>query len=147
MDVEMVNQMQQLMAQQGIVPAGEGVNGQFGASDPMMTLMNSLLAQKRQQRDEQETELDRYRRQLAKARRMLKELRLYMESAEDTLRYFADLFGACAACWGQHAECPNCHGQGQPGFRLPQEEDLLAWTQPSLNRIGLKVVAVGPHDS
>ncbi|HKO14836.1 MAG TPA: hypothetical protein VJU87_01300 [Gemmatimonadaceae bacterium] len=82
------------------------------------------------------TAQQRLERALEETRRLRQDL----AAADAMLKYVADVFGACHACWGRAPGCARCGGHGHPGARVPLEEDLLAWVGPALRRLHLRVV-------
>lgn len=66
--------------------------------------------------------------------------------AMTALRQVAAILGACH-CWGQDPDCPDCDGLGEPGYRRPRDPALLIrWVQPSLRRMGLRLVRADASD-
>lgn len=47
-------------------------------------------------------------------------------------------FGACP-CWGEHARCPRCAGEGRPGWKPPDEVLFMRHVEPVLRRLGIVV--------
>ncbi len=47
--------------------------------------------------------------------RRIKRLKARIRTLEDCVVFLASAVGACAACLGKMADCPVCHGRGQPG--------------------------------
>jgi hypothetical protein len=82
--------------------------------------------------------------QLEDARRALRGARAAISSSQALMEYVARAVGSCARCCGLNPLCPACGGQGRPGYRQPDREELLAWLQPALAQIGLAVVSA-PH--
>jgi len=78
--------------------------------------------------------------QLQQAVEQIRQLRQDLAAADAMLKYIADVFGTCPACWGQNQQCVRCGGRGQPGSRVPLEEELLAWVRPAFRRLHLQVV-------
>lgn len=137
--------MAQLLAQQmgttenGEVDPAAALNlAQNG--DPMMALMTTLMQQQKQNQDAETPAAAVYKRKLARAHKVIKALQGYARSAEATLQYFAEVFGACNGCWGQDESCLECHGRGTPGSRQPNQEELLNWVVPALKSLNLRVV-------
>ena len=79
---------------------------------------------------------------LAQARELIKKQQKDVKAALALIRYFCDMFGACSACMGLNPECPKCQGNGKSGSAMPNREELLAWSEPALKRIGIRVVNV-----
>ena len=122
--------------------AGSGSDGlsakdvllsQLDETDPNTSLLIKLLAQQTPETiaDEAEAEADQERlreeeRTRARAAERAKALR-HLRNTIDTL--YAELedlrarndmlaaaLGACHLCWGEDGRCPECGGQGHPGF-------------------------------
>ncbi|MEW8492459.1 MAG: hypothetical protein AB2604_01535 [Candidatus Thiodiazotropha taylori] len=105
------------------------------AGDNPMAAMMATLAQ--QQPNDQDKELKQTRRRLKHSRQALKAMRNQVREAEHVLQELAAIFGACARCWGQDHECPDCQGTGGPGSQMPSSDELLALTEPALARLDL----------
>ena len=104
-------------------------------SDPMTAILMACMARRDQEKSEPAVEDE-----LARARRTNRRLKEALESAAVMIRHVAGLFGACAACWGQNGLCRHCGGDGKPGSGTPNGAELLAWVEPALEKLGLKVV-------
>lgn len=111
--------------------------------DPVMsTLASLMLARRGDSRESPEVDVEQ---QLAKARRTIRRLRDLLEPASELAAYVAETFGACGSCWGLNVECGHCAGNGRAGWLHPAREELLAWAEPALARLGMQVVAI-PED-
>jgi hypothetical protein len=115
--------------------------------DPMAMLL--LAAAQRQQEtaagDAEELEALEQRAltaeaQLQDARRALHGARSAIASAQALTAYVARVLGSCERCCGLNALCPACGGQGAPGYRQPDRDELLRWLQRALAHSGLTVV-------
>ncbi len=114
---------------------------QDNLSDPLTAaLATSLFIQK--SREKEVMEDHDYDRLLVRARKVVRRLKEQIEAADVMLNHIGRVFGACPACWGTNKLCETCHGQGKPGNEEPDMEQLLAWTEPSLKRLGMKIVKV-----
>jgi hypothetical protein len=82
--------------------------------------------------------------QLDEAKRALRAAQSTLTSAHALTQYVARVFGSCDRCCGLNALCPACGGQGAPGYRQPDREELLRWLQRALAHSGLAVVPA-PH--
>lgn len=122
--------------------------------DPMAML---LLAAARNQQDARESgggaadEIEALEQrtlnaeaQLEDARRALRGARAAIASSQALMEYVARVLGSCQRCCGLNPLCPACGGEGRPGYRPPDREELLAWLQPALAHSGLAVVSA-PH--
>jgi hypothetical protein len=58
-----------------------------------------------------------------------------------TLRHVALMLGACPACCGEDASCPECRGSGKPGSApsSASPHGLRAWLEPALGRMGMHI--------
>jgi hypothetical protein len=83
--------------------------------------------------------------QLEDARRALRGARAAITSSQALLEYVARVLGSCQRCCGLNPLCPACGGEGRPGSRAPDREELLAWLQPALAHSGLAVVSAPHH--
>lgn len=115
--------------------------GQFSQNPLMAMLISSMLQQNAvaSTREVSENEID-YERVLARARQIIQQLKEQLVRAQAMISYIAEVFGTCPACWGQSKICPQCRGKGKPGSNEPLEEELLAWVDPALKRLGMRVV-------
>ncbi len=148
-DVTMNEMMTQLLAQQMGTAENGGVDPEALLNltqngDPMMAMMTTYLQQQKQNQKVESQVMEDYQRKLTKAHKAIRALREYALSAEGTLLYFGELFGACASCWGQDENCPECHGRGSPGSNQIDKEDLLSWVVPALKSVNLRVVSANP---
>jgi hypothetical protein len=109
--------------------------------DPMMSALVTRLLEGSKDRGEPPDAHADCERALERARRVNYKLRDLLEPANQMVVYIGGLFGACQLCWGLNAGCPQCGGAGKPGWADPQSEELLAWVEPALRRVGLVVVA------
>lgn len=74
----------------------------------------------------------------------LRELEEELDAAEELVSFLAGVLGACP-CFGLDRRCPDCGGQGAPGaYDSSDVTQLLAWTRPSLERLGLSIVRGKP---
>lgn len=78
-------------------------------------------------------------KQLAALRRNQRELRAL-------LAYVGETFGACPRCWGTRGDCPHCHGLGHPGKYPVQRGEFLAWVEPALNQLGLRLTPLAGEE-
>jgi hypothetical protein len=78
--------------------------------------------------------------QLEDARRALRGARSAIASGQALTGYVARVLGSCERCCGLNALCPTCAGQGGPGYREPDRDELLRWLQRALARSDLTVV-------
>ena len=142
--------MMQLLAQQLGVPVGqEGFDPAAllsnQNSDPLMAAFSLMLQQQAANHDtpsETDEEYISLERDLEKAKRIIRKLREEVVSANTMAHYIAEIFGTCPACWGLNKLCPYCHGQGKPGSHNPSGEELLAWVEPALTKLGLRIVKI-----
>lgn len=114
------------------------------SADPLMAaLVNSMLTRKSEAaeadfgRDEDHSACER---ELLRAKKIIANLKDDLASANTMANYIAEIFGACQFCWGLNKLCPRCNGKGRPGFTNPQQEDLLGWLEPALQKLGLTVI-------
>ena len=108
--------------------------------DPQTAMIvNSILSQTTAEHKASEKRVDP-ERALASARQTIRELREDLEDADTMLHYFAEMFGVCPFCLGWGKQCVRCKGRGIRKDALPNEEELLAWVIPALNKLGLRVV-------
>jgi hypothetical protein len=80
-------------------------------------------------------------REIERARRAVRQLRRDLQAVDTIFRHLGHVFGACPACFGMSEECGRCHGHGAPGSMTPLKDELLAWVEPALARLGLRVTA------
>ena len=110
------------------------------SSDPLMAaLVSSVLNKKSTKNEESEPQLD-YERELVRSKRIIRKLKEDLAAADMMLKYIAEIFGTCPACWGQNKLCLRCKGNGRPGSADPAEEELLAWVEPALKKLGMGLV-------
>jgi hypothetical protein len=110
-------------------------------SDPVMAaLMTSMMRSKPSSEAADEDVC--CERVAARARRIIRELKADLAAADATIGYFAEVFGACTACLGHSDSCARCAGNGQPGSAPPLADELLAWVNPALNRLGMRAVRI-----
>ena len=86
-------------------------------------------------------------RELERARRVARQLRRDLHSVDTIFRHLGHVFGACPACFGLSDDCGRCHGHGMPGSVTPLEEELLAWVEPALARLGLQVTPIPSQET
>jgi hypothetical protein len=141
--------MAQMLAQQLGLPADqEGLDPSAllanQASDPLMAALVSSMLQRQAADRDTPTEIDEeqavLKHELAQAKKTIRKLRENVASANNMANYIAQVFGACPACWGLNQLCPHCRGQGKPGSYQPNEAELLAWVEPALTKLGLRIV-------
>lgn len=113
-----------------------------GTVDPVEALVMSSLMQRQAASDAADDPEDDPGGSLIEAQATIDALRQHLADADAMIARLAEAFGACAVCWGSSERCPRCGGSGQPGSRLPQQEELVAWVSPALRRLGLRVVAM-----
>lgn len=105
-------------------------------SDPVVSaLLSNLMEQQKASSESASSEL-----QLRRLKAALRRHREDLAAAQTMLRHIASVFGACEACWGRHPECERCGGHGRPGSAIPIAAELMNWTEPALERLGLCVV-------
>jgi hypothetical protein len=70
-----------------------------------------------------------------------------------TFRHIAMMLGACTACCGEDASCPDCHGSGKPGSApsIASSLALRAWLEPLFGRMGMHITnpalpVASPHE-
>lgn len=115
-----------------------------GASNPWLALMGEMM-QQREAEAQEAAELTDCRRRLSRAREVIGHLRQELEAAHVIVNYISQVFGACPHCWGQDPSCRQCGGRGAPGAFAPQEDELLAWAEPALNRLGRSIEHTRPR--
>lgn len=76
--------------------------------------------------------LSRIRENMAAMRGELEDLR----ETNDTL---AIALGACYLCWGGEPECPNCEGEGTPGYFMPDPALFNEIVRPAVSRVASAV--------
>ena len=81
-------------------------------------------------------------REIERARRAVRQLRRDLQAVDTIFRHLGHVFGACPACFGMSEECGRCHGDGVPGSMTPLRDELLAWVEPALARLGLQVIPI-----
>jgi hypothetical protein len=81
-------------------------------------------------------------REIERARRAVRQLRRDLQAVDTIFRHLGHVFGACPACFGMSEECGRCHGNGVPGSMTPLRDELLAWVEPALARLGLQVTPI-----
>jgi hypothetical protein len=81
-------------------------------------------------------------REIERARRAVRPLRRDLQAVDTIFRHLGHVFGACPACFGMSDECGRCHGHGVPGSMTPLRDELLAWVEPALARLGLQVTPI-----
>lgn len=59
----------------------------------------------------------------------------HCDELEHRNRYFAHTLGACSRCWGESFCCPQCGGDGTPGWRRPDADGLMELIRPVLDRV------------
>jgi hypothetical protein len=79
--------------------------------------------------------------ELAKARRTIQKLKLDLAAADTVANRVAEILGACPSCWGLNRLCTRCQGSGGPGTSELKGEEFLAWLEPALSRLGVRVAA------
>jgi hypothetical protein len=108
----------------------------------MAALVSSMLQRQAADRDSADTDEEEavLKHQLVQAKKTIRKLREDVALANNMANYIAQVFGACPACWGLTQLCPHCRGQGKPGSYQPNEAELLAWVEPALTKLGLRIV-------
>ena len=115
-------------------------------SDPVLaTLASAMLRQQAGDGEIDEPAVDHERR-LDRAKRIIQRQQADLAAADRMASYIAEVFGACARCWGLNAFCTECHGAGHPGSGLPREDELRRWIEPALARLGLRIVPAAEAD-
>lgn len=121
------------------VQAGEPAPLLSRCSDPLLAAMiNSVASRKTAPRAASELPHDPAQT-LERAKEVIHKLRKELASARAMLDYMGELFGACPSCMGLNRVCPDCHGQGGPGYRPPNLLEMLPWVEPALERGGLRL--------
>lgn len=98
---------------------------EHAASDPRLGMLMQMLAKREQ--DEPAPNSSEPRREHARQR--LREMRAELEILRERNEVLAAALGACAQCWGDDETCPDCRGEGGPGWRRPAKDlydDLVA---------------------
>jgi hypothetical protein len=118
------------------------VASRFAGDPAMMALLESMRqreapAPRGRRADEREADDDDD--DLRRAKRMIRRLQRDLEAADEVLFFLAELLGACPSCFGASQRCMRCAGRGRPGAVKPRREELLAWIEPALARLGLRV--------
>jgi hypothetical protein len=109
--------------------------------DPVMSALVTRLLEGSKDRAAPADPHGACERALERARQANRKLRDLLEPANQMVVYIGGLFGACQRCWGLNGACPRCGGEGKPGWTDPSGEELLAWVEPALRRLGLAVAA------
>lgn len=142
MNPELLRQMAQAT---GVDPADWSARLEAaGTSNPWLALMGEMM-QQREAEAQEASELTDCRQRLGRAREVIGRLRQEMEAAHAIVNYISQVFGACPRCWGQDTTCRQCDGRGVPGAFAPQEDELLAWAEPALNRLGWSIEHARPR--
>jgi hypothetical protein len=113
-----------------------------GTVDPLEALVMTTLMQGRPAEDAGEDAEAEPVEGLIEAEATIDALRQHLADADAMIGRLATALGACPVCWGSSERCPRCHGNGRPGSRQPDREELIAWVTPALRRLGLRVVAM-----
>lgn len=89
-------------------------------------------------------EVDELTDRLDASVREARQLRVQLERADGELRRLrtrtrrlADALGACASCWGEDSECPECQGCGRPGRSMPDESLFAETVMPAVRLVRL----------
>ena len=117
------------------------LSNQFSDNPLMAALIGSMMSQA-QADDEPAEKPPEYERILMRAKKIIRALKQELATADEMLRYLAEVFGACPICWGQNRLCPGCKGKGSPGSYEPLESELLRWVEPALKRLGMRVAKI-----
>lgn len=128
MNPQMLNMLQQQLAAQ---PDGQ--------ANPQMSALMQALLEKQQQKTESTTSSQESSIQIRRLRQSRNNWKHYAQSLSETVRFFAELFGACPACWGHDNQCPNCRGQGAIGSQNPDLDTLVELVSPLLAEAGLSI--------
>lgn len=126
----------------------EQMLGQQFSENPQMqallTMMQQNNAAQENQREAEQSEVERYKILLKKAiakidrlTQRIADLEADLESAGHFEEDIAVALGACPLCWGEEVQCRSCRGRGKPGY-FPHEPELFAYfIQPALSQTSL----------
>lgn len=128
MNAQILNLLQQQFAAQ---PEWQG--------NPQMTALMQALMEKQQQKGADAGERTGHSQQFQRLRQSRNSWKQYAEGLAETVRFFAEVFGACSLCWGQDSRCPHCHGNGSIGSQPVDTTQLLELIHPILAQAGLTV--------
>ncbi len=136
MNVELLNLLQQQIA-----------NRPGLQNNPQMAAMMQSLMQKQQQAHPEDDRQNALQQQFKKMKRSRDQWKKNTEELAHTVRFFADLFGACSICFGDDADCPHCHGQGGISGLKADVEQLVTLVLPILKQAGLTIQPVAPNST
>jgi hypothetical protein len=148
------NQLLQLMTQQlsGSPGLPESL-AELAASDPQLSQLSGLLAERERQlterlaqeeeeerlaqeellaREDQERRRDEVRRRGQAVRRYVEELTGELAAVRATLDELAAALGACPECFGADPDCRWCRGRGGPGHAIPDPESFRRLVLPAV---------------
>lgn len=116
------------------------------AGDPEMAPLLQFVQSNEQTSEPGQTESVARRRKRGRgtnrARRTMHRVHEELRAAQIVVHHVARIFGACSYCFGDDSECPYCEGHGGPGSDTPARDELLAWAEPALARLGLKITNI-----
>lgn len=108
---------------------------QTGAPNLKQMLLDRLMSSL----DEHPRRAEKAEQAWQQAQKQLAAMRHSQRELRALLGYVGETFGACPRCWGTRSDCPHCHGLGHPGKYPVQRDEFLAWVEPALNQLGLKL--------
>lgn len=86
---------------------------------------------------EEQREARQKRAEMRELNRMIEEVCAERDALVERNDTLAAALGACHLCFGEGEDltCPNCGGQGKPGWRLPDPIAFREYIAPAVNRV------------
>lgn len=123
----------------------EAIMAQQAQTNPKMKLMYDMMKNQSQQKSEKKSKTQGQLKKLlyinGKLTKKVKALRLQQKKILKYLNFFIDVntvfssaVGACE-CWGEDANCEQCHGKGNPGYFQVDENAFQQYVLPCMEQV------------
>ena len=106
----------------------------LGVDETRIRVLSEFL-DKTTPKPSEEQKIGRQRRTLRRVQEVLEKHQAMQEEnlfLRDRLDTLAAALGACMECWGEYNACPECGGEGKPGFYRPDPAAFSAFVLPAV---------------
>jgi hypothetical protein len=127
--------------------------GKVKMDDPLIRQMiEQKMSSNRQQSKQAEAGKETIRRLRIQNKKLLEQVKIMKDQVKQSieekqqmsgsLNYLwklnnalSEALGSCRHCWGEDAECDNCHGNGSPGWRQINKRFFNRYVLPGLEKL------------